>query len=277
MERVIRETAGPHDLIHLVGHSTGAIDARLLVHTSDLGDRVRSIVSVCGPHQGTPSATFFSSVFGRQLLAAFSLCTVYALRYGRLPVGAALKLSTLMSRVGDRVLGKDAGELLDELHHSLLGDFGDKQRAAVTALLREVSEDTSLLPQLTPDAMQLFNSTTRDREGVRLASVACRASPPGLKKTLRAGLRPRSQAMNAIYYNLAAQTDNPENDGIVPTASQRWGTLLREVQADHLDILGHYGDTAALPPRYDWLPTGSGFNRNHFRAVWGDVAAFISG
>ncbi len=263
-----------------MGHSTGAIDGRLLVHRSELGTRVRSIVSVCGPHHGTPSAAFFSSVFGRQMLSAVSLCTVYVLRYGRLPVAAALKLSALMSRVGDRVLGSDAGELLDELHETLLGDFGEKQRGAVSALMREVSEDTSLLPQLTPDAMELFNATTPDREGVRMASITCRASPPGLGKTLKAGLRPRSQAMNAIYaccYALASQTDDRNNDAIVPTASQRWGTVLREVQADHLDVLGHYGDPSLTPPRYDWLPTDSGFNRHHFRAVWGDIAAFIAG
>jgi triacylglycerol lipase len=280
LERCIRETAGPHDPIHLVGHSTGAIDARLLAHTSELSPRVRSIVSVCGPHHGTPTASFFSSVFGRQLLAAFSICTVYILRYGQLPVGVALKLSALMARAGERVLGSDAGELMDELNASLLGDFGEQQRQAVTVLLREVSEDTSLLPQLTPDAMSVFNATTPDREGMRIGSIACRAEPPRLKSALAAGLRPRSHAMNLIFrfiWNVTSKTDNPDNDGIVPTASQRWGTLLREVKADHLDIIGHYGDTALNPPRYDWLPTNSGFNRHHFRAVWGDVAAFIEG
>lgn len=280
LERTIRETAGPADPIHLVGHSTGAIDARLLAHTSELAPRIRSIVSVCGPHHGTPTATFFSSVFGRQLLAAFSICTVYVLKYGRLPVGAALKLSSLIGRAGERVLGNDAGELFDELNATLLGDFGEEQRKAVTVLLREVGEDTSLLPQLTPDAMQVFNATTPDRHGIRVGSVACRAEPPRLKSTLAAGLRPRSHAMNLIFrfiWNLSSQTDNPDNDGIVPTASQRWGTLIREVKADHLDILGHYGDAALSPPRYDWLPTNSGFNRHHFRAVWGDVADFIKG
>src|SRR5688572_3388520 len=65
--------------IHLVGHSTGGIDARLLVTPAarlegaipiDIdayARRVRSLVSVVTPHRGTAVASFFATHFGQQL------------------------------------------------------------------------------------------------------------------------------------------------------------------------------------------------------------------
>ncbi|MFU8805710.1 MAG: esterase/lipase family protein, partial [Bradymonadaceae bacterium] len=65
-------TAGSDDgPIHLIGHSTGGLDARLFVTPGaslpgelDLeryAGRVRSVVTVATPHLGTPMASFFNS------------------------------------------------------------------------------------------------------------------------------------------------------------------------------------------------------------------------
>lgn len=43
------------------------------------------------------------------------------------------------------------------------------------------------------------------------------------------------------------------------------------------DVLGHFRDTAHDPPHVDWLVTGSGFDRRHFEALWGDVVRFMLG
>jgi len=66
------------------------------------------------------------------------------------------------------------------------------------------------------------------------------------------------------------------NDGVVPTRSQVWGEVIHAAQADHLDVLGHFRDPDCVPPHFDWLTTGSGFNREKFEALWGDVAQFVS-
>ena len=42
-------------------------------------------------------------------------------------------------------------------------------------------------------------------------------------------------------------------------------------------MIGHYADPQAEPPHFDWLSTGTSFNRNRFYALWGDVARFIAG
>ena len=69
------ETRGP---IHVIGHSTGGLDARLAIAPTaslptDAGahfdyERVKTLVSVCAPHFGTPLATFFSCTLGKPLL-----------------------------------------------------------------------------------------------------------------------------------------------------------------------------------------------------------------
>src|SRR5450432_3332230 len=71
---VAAQGSGP---IHIVGHSTGGLDARLAiaptaslptsVHFTDY-HRVRTLVTVCCPHFGTPVAAFFSSAMGKPLL-----------------------------------------------------------------------------------------------------------------------------------------------------------------------------------------------------------------
>ena len=66
------------------------------------------------------------------------------------------------------------------------------------------------------------------------------------------------------------------NDGIVPTLSQVHGRLLHAAWADHHDVLGHFHGPTHVPPHFDWVCSGSGFDRDHFVALWGDVARFLA-
>jgi hypothetical protein len=68
-----------------------------------------------------------------------------------------------------------------------------------------------------------------------------------------------------------------DNDGISPTNSQLWGELVHAANADHLDVVGHFGDTTGDVPAGDWLPSRSGFTLADFQRLWSDVAAFILG
>jgi hypothetical protein len=50
--------------------------------------------------------------------------------------------------------------------------------------------------------------------------------------------------------------------------------VLHVARADHLDVVGHY--TLAGRQSGDWLPSGAGFTREAFDALWEAVAAAIS-
>ena len=253
---VDRFLRGRGEIVHLIGHSTGGVDARLLVAPGVVlptkldvdrwAGRVRSVIGVSSPQHGTPLAAYLTTRRGQRTLALLSLTTSY--------------------------------------------------------VLREVFEDQSLLLQLTLESMDLFAATVRDRPGVRYGSVVTRSRPPGVGSALAAGLDAGAQAIHAIYgaiYRLtaqsrAAETPQPDaaqrralrraygkvpgahaNDGIVPTRAQVHGQVIAAVRGDHLDVIGHFNDPAADPPHFDWLTTGSGFDRARFEAVWDGVLGFL--
>lgn len=303
----IEATAEPEDRIHLVGHSTGGLDGRLVTAPGVVlpdgrpSRNATSVVSICSPHHGTPGARFFSTLQGKAALRALSLATVFSIRTGRVPIRVLLKLGELVSHLGQAVYG-GAGGLSDELFKSLLGEFSAERRDAIAEMLQDVGADQALLPQLTADAMQLFNASNPKREGVRYGSVVAKAARPRLKGVLEAGLRPYAQAARALYtgcWNLAgAWSEGPavspphadrmldvweelptsrDNDGVVPTLSQPHGELIACITADHLDVLGHFAGPDSHPPHYDWLPSGSRFDRAGYQRLWDDIATFLEG
>lgn len=309
--RGIQETAGEDEgPLHLLGHSTGGLDSRLFVSPGaslreGLGlepyaRRVRSVVTVSTPHAGTPLASFFLGLFGQQILKLLSLFTVYVLRFGRLPLRVAFRLGHLISRADDQLGWKQT--LLDQLFDQLLGDFSADRREAVSRFLGDVGKDTSLIPQLTPEGIDLFNAGCADRPGVRYGSVVTQARPPSLRTRLSAGLDPYAQITHTVYAFLYGQTQRmplnqipphtPEQtaaliqaygampapqacDGIVPTRSQVYGRVIGAVRADHLDAIGHFDQPTHQPPHVDWLISGSGFRRPQFEKLWTSVADFL--
>jgi triacylglycerol lipase len=302
----IAETAAADDApLHLVGHSSGGLDARLLVSpgvtlpseldVERLAARVRTVVTVSTPHAGTPLAAFFTGLLGQRLLSLLSVATIAALRFGHLPLGVLLELARVITLVRG---GQPSTTLLDGLLGELMADFSPDRRAALSAFLQQIERDNALLPQLTPDGMDVFNAATGNRPGVDYACVVSQARRPGLGSTLAAGLDPAAQATHAVYaalHQLAGRTDAARlprptraqaevlrgayealpdahaSDGIVPTGSQLWGDVVFAARADHLDVLGHFGDATRTPPHVDWLVSGSGFDRAAFDALWDAV------
>lgn len=258
---------------------------------------VRSVVGVSAPHHGTPLAAALTTSRGQELLALLSLATSYVLRFGHLPL-SALMSSAAFFAPGERK--QREGTLFDDLSERLLADFSVGRRRAVARLLREANEDQSLLLQLTPEAMDVFGAAVHERPGVRYGCVVTRSRPPSVGTALAAGLDPGAQAIHAIYaaiYRATAQTapgarpDSAQcrslrhafgklpsahaNDGIVPTRSQVHGRVIAAVRADHLDVIGHFDDARRDPPHYDWLTTGTGFDRAQFESVWDRVLDFL--
>jgi triacylglycerol lipase len=295
--------------IHLIGHSSGGLDCRLLLapgialptahDVEAAARRVTHLVTVSTPHRGTPLASFFATRLGGVLLELLSLTTIHALRIGRTPISVLLAIGAAYTRLDN--LGLNS-VLLDQLFRDLLADFTPERREAITAFLREVREDRALLTQLMPEAMEAFAATTRDRPDVRYGAVVTQALPPSLRSWTMPGLDPSAHVLHLAYRALHAATsdsrahlpaleptaverlraaygtlpDPTDNDGVVPTLSQVHGELLHATRGDHLDVIGHFGDTSATPPHVDWLVTGSGFDRARFHAAWTAVADYLT-
>jgi triacylglycerol esterase/lipase EstA (alpha/beta hydrolase family) len=302
----LHDGTGP---VHLVGHSSGGLDVRLLLSPgvalpTDLDverwvQQVHTVVTVATPHHGTPLAGFFTSLLGRQALRVLSLSTIYLLRFGSLPITALVELGAAFARV-DGLVGLNSA-LLDQLYEQLLSDFSPERRRAIAAFFREVEGDQALLTQLTPESMQVFDACVRLRPGVRTGSVVTRARQPSLRTTIAVGLDPAGQATNVLYRALhrlarlppdrvpaledaqanvlrTAFTTLPDaaaNDGVVPTRSQAWGEVIAAVEADHLDVVGHYGDSEHVPPHIDWITTGSACTTARFEALWTAVVDWM--
>lgn len=308
LEAVAAARPKPEAVIHLVGHSTGGLDARLLLSPGvDLGSRidverlvgkVASSISVATPHLGAPIASFFTGLLGGKLLRVLSIMTMAVLRTGQLPLSVWAEVAGLFAIPSS--LGRTRGSLASQLYEQLLADFNAERRAQVKELLREVGRDQSLLTQLTVESLDLFNAAAGNRDGVAYGSVVTRSRPPSVETTLEIGLNPVDQAQQAFYYSLsrlaAGHTfpapaaeyekamrhslgeipDSSASDGIVPTLSQPWGQCIAVAQADHLDIIGHYRDDDDGGRHYDWLTTHSNFRSAQFHDVWASVAGFMA-
>jgi pimeloyl-ACP methyl ester carboxylesterase len=309
-EQIARTATDPDAPIHLIGHSTGGLDARLLTSPGALllrgGDaeavarRVKSVVSIATPHMGTPVAQFFNGLFGQNLLYLLSLLTIYGVQFGKMPLKALFKLIGILSKLDDYV--GQYNNVLDQFYHNLFADFDDNHVRAITDFLELVRQDQDLLGQLTPGGMDLFNAVTKNRDTVRYGCVVTQGRRPDLAARWHIGRDIYLQASHTLYallYRMASgrklreRTEpTPEqarqlvdffgslpsaeaNDGMVPTWSQLHGTLLFAAWADHLDVCGHFNDANASPPHVDWLASGSSFRRPQFNELWRRVSDFI--
>jgi triacylglycerol lipase len=305
--RVLDASAGDAD-VSIVGHSSGGLDARLAVSpevslptSADVercASRVRAVISVAAPHAGTPVAHFFNSLLGHQLLRVLSVATMYSLRAGRLPLGAAYRLARVLRRPDAPPAG-----VVEQLYQQLLADFSLERRRALEEFFGQLGKDQDLLAQITPAGVDPFDAATQDRPGVRYGCVVTMARAPGLRSFLGAGVDPYAHASHALYvalYRIAATTprerayrlglarvhalsrrfksrvDARSNDGMVPTLSQLHGDVVHAAFADHHDVIGHFHHPTHVPPHFDWLTSGTGFTRADFEATWRDVARFVA-
>lgn len=305
LARVAASGPGP---IHVVGHSTGGLDARLAIApTASLPatvefeeyERLRTLISIDTPHFGTPLAAFFGSAAGYPLLRLIAALAIVTLKQGRLPLGVGLRLARWFVKADD-VLGL-RNTIADQFFEKVIEDFSPARRAELIAFIEGVSKDQSLIFQLTAAGCDLLNASTADPDHVRYGSVVCRARRPRVTNLLRMRHDAYAQGMHALYVLLSTIAGSsqgatfpelvPEqqralekafgsvpnasaSDGVVPTLSQVWGEVIHAADADHLDVIGHYGTGDGGST--DWLPSFSGFDAARFEALWGDVALFIA-
>jgi hypothetical protein len=305
MDAIQKACSDDAGAIHLVGHSTGGLDVRLLASPTtwpDLPewfDRVRTVTSISTPHYGTPLAYFFTTMAGTRLLEALSLLTYMTLQAGGPPLTALTPLIASISRI-DEALGIES-KILEKTIELLLSFLGEEGQTEVREWFDGIRSDQGAIIQLTPESMDIFNAGVEDNPNVRYGSVVTRMPPPGpvrLLKNLRSPINALSAAVFSTLYVGAGRTskvypppgpapevreyleqklgheiDNTLNDGLVPTTSMIWGDVLWAGTADHLDVLGHFhGDRDSS--HTDWLVSGAGFREDDFDQVMDALAEF---
>lgn len=301
LAQMLAHTCGTDDgPLHIIGHSTGGLDARLVVspsaHLSDHPDqqvgwveRLRSITTMNTPHYGTPLATFFATAKGQQLLYAVSAITVTALKLGAPPLAAASALVAALGRTGDYTGVEIA--LVDNITDSVARALDEAADRDVRDWLRQVRDDQGGVVQLMPEAMDLFLAGVEDRPGVRYQCVASYAQPSGVTDWVRAMRSPWS-AVSAALFNLLFRVtavqderypcgppdgaasilrrmlgevpDNSVNDGVVPLSSMFWGEPVWVGMGDHLDVVGHFPGPGG---HNDWMCSSARFDLVRFEGM----------
>ncbi|RYZ05327.1 MAG: hypothetical protein EOO73_20095 [Myxococcales bacterium] len=316
LANTIERTAGSEGPIHLVGHSTGGLDLRLVLSpTVRLGldesrlewrARVQSAVSINTPHYGTPLAGFFATVSGTRVLYALSLITVISLSVGEPSLAI---FSRLLAGLGgiDSIFGGDL-RLFSRITDNVLRFVDKDARTEIGEFLSKVRVDQGGIIQLMPEAVDLFNASTEGDPNHRFACIASAAPAPRSMRLARRIRSPYAAFTAAIYstlyqftskvpdvYPYARPTErelsllrtgidhdlgDATNDGIVPTLSMLYGRLIWAGEADHLDVLGHFGDDTDEAPgpgearHRDWITSGARFSRQRFNALLDALAGF---
>lgn len=301
LAQMMAHTCGTDDgPIHIIGHSTGGLDARLVVsptvHLSEranqqLGwiDRLCSVTTMNTPHYGTPLATFFATAKGQQLLYAVSAITVTALKLGAPPLATASALVAALGGSGEAA-GIE-GALVDKITDSVARALDEAANRDLRSWLRQVRDDQGGVVQLMPEAMDLFLAGVEDRPGVTYQCVASYTEASGVTDWLRAMRSPWS-AISAALFNLlwrvtAVQDERypcgppdgaagtlrrilgevPEpsvNDGVVPLSSMIWGEPVWIGMGDHLDVVGHFPGPGG---HNDWMCSAARFDLVRFEAM----------
>jgi pimeloyl-ACP methyl ester carboxylesterase len=216
LAELVSQTGGTEP-IHLLGHSTGGLDARLVaspatrsIPADTLGwlPRLRSVTAMNTPHFGTPLASFFTTASGQRILAALSMLTVTGLSIGAQPLAAASVILGLL-RAADKVFPYKI-QLLDRAIESLLGLVDDVRSQEVRDFVTAIMDDQGSMLQLSPESMDLVVAGFEDRPGVIYQSTASMAPSPrprGWIETLGQPWRTVSLSLFFGLHHLAAARD----------------------------------------------------------------------
>lgn len=311
LQTTVAHTSGTDGPIHLLGHSTGGLDARLAVApsvhlgvASDLQawqSRVKSVVTLNTPHYGTPLASYFATVSGTRMLYALSVLTAVSLRLGEPSLAIFSRILAGLGSI-DSLFGGDM-KLFSRATEGILRFVDKDGRSEITDYLSKVRTDQGAVIQITPEAMDLFNAAVQNAEGIRYGCVAAAAPRPS---SLMAARRIRSayMAMTAALYTTLYQFTGQRHerydyaipsgaelrqmtealghaptdemsDGIVPMLSMLWGELIWTEEADHLDTLGHFHDDQRPAIHTDWLTSGTRLSRQRFTKMISAVGQFM--
>jgi pimeloyl-ACP methyl ester carboxylesterase len=278
--------AGPRSW-HLVGHSTGGVDAALLLRESplnperggdrfaaggwgewsDLVARVSSVTTIAAPHFGTGLA---ESPLARFAAGHPSPLALRDLARGTLDIA---RRGDLESRLRFALSATPAVSKMPFflLHLLLMNELADDLRpetlsALSTRPLRSSSEGrvfsvATIAPR--PSAGhsdKLFRDLWR---WTHAGSCAAGAQPHAPASSLD-DLALRLPSQRAISLPPA---DEGDSDGVVTTRRQVLGELIGVVVADHVDVLGRYRRTSLVDDKVidpGLLTSGANFGDDEF-------------
>jgi triacylglycerol lipase len=208
LAEVVSETSGAEP-VHLLGHSTGGLDARLVASPATGGiattvldwlPRLRSITTMNTPHFGSPLASFFATASGQQVLAALSVLTVAGLTIGAQPLAAASVLLGFL-RGSDRGF-PFKGRMLDRSVESIVCMVDDARCPQVRAFLSAIEDDQGSMLQLSPESMDLVAAGFQDHPDVVYQSTVSMAPSPKPMRWLETIGHPWRAVSLSLFFGL---------------------------------------------------------------------------
>jgi len=198
--------------VNIIAHSQGGIDSRRTISALGYSDRVSTLITVATPHRGT-------------LLADLA---GYAPAESLNPAG---KLVAWM--VG----------ALDKAPFDPNWDSASPTHEGWTPAVENAIKGMSA------EGMRAFNAEHPNPPGVKVFSVVGYSNLQPAPAWCEA-IWPRPEArdvMDPLLFSAALvlggnPNDHQHNDGVVPSGSQRWGTLIGCIAADHYDQVGQIVD-----------------------------------
>ena len=283
---------------HLVGHSTGGVDAALLLREhplmdggkhsvvaqggwsewSDLIERVRSVTTISAPHFGTALAESALARWsaGHPSLAALRDAAHAALdvaRRGDLRSRVSFMFSA-MPKVSQtplfllQILFQD--ELARDLHPKVMGEIG-RSPFRLGAQARTFSIATVSPRPARDHDDKLFRDMWRWTH-----EAASRVAPPPIEPSW---LDDASLRLSSQRHVELAPIDDGDNDGVVSTTRQVVGKAIALVVGDHVDVLGRYKRTSLVDGKVvdpGLLTSGADFGDDDFFALMDRIAARLA-
>jgi hypothetical protein len=298
--------------VHLVGHSTGGLDARLLANPkfhwvggprgSERSEVIRSIgkiVTISAPLKGTPLVRHVRPLRDAVLDGVQILTLLGIFRNSEID---SLVLQWLTAGTGSLwrspVFGALPFEIVSQAaRRAVPSDVpnrnGDEVAAQVKRFLEKIQEDRQLFEDLSVDNMARLNAEIAGGDSTSIISYVTVSPKPSL---IDIGLDPLGRAVYQILYLATARDPLPgpppagrplgaakdviglvseevSCDGVVPARSQTLdGSPARIVLADHLDVVGSFQGGTGA----DVMRSHADFNKTSFAELWWDVADRIA-
>jgi hypothetical protein len=303
LERLVTEKLSGVERIHLIGHSTGGVDAQLLACTTPLEGRtwadatnrtrrkIRSVATISAPHYGTHLADSWLAYVGENPLLWWGAYVPDVVRFGynlirllpqEAPAIARLQLAhprDVICFLGQVALNRALIADLRPAHmEALRSTLASEPEVALTCFVTATEpRDTGDRPS-DPFFEQMYGLTSGAHAEPSPSVLGCSRLLDDLLKR-RTGLvvcSDRKLIPRRVHAGL--------NDGVVNTARQVVSPsdpsqVEAFVVADHADVLGHYDRQDSLiegePYNAGLFHSGAGFGDDEFFELYRRVARTI--
>jgi pimeloyl-ACP methyl ester carboxylesterase len=303
LDRLSTATLSGVERIHLVGHSTGGVDAQLLGCTKPVEGRawdrsangvrrkIASVITIAAPHYGTRLADSWLAYWGENPLLWWGAYVPEAVKFGyhvlrlipqeahaiaRLRLAHPRDLISFLGRVAfnRQLITALRPEHMEKLRATLTPEPGIPRTCFVTATEPRADGDRPSDP-----FFKEIYGLTRSEDGEASPAVQ------GCIRTLADLIKRRPDlVICSDRKRIPSRIDAGLNDGVVNTARQLIdpndpSQVGGFVVADHADVLGHYDRQDSLiegePYNAGLFHSGAGFGDDEFFGLYRRVAQAI--